>query len=305
MLGACALTLFMILWLVRAERRKALLAILLTISVATQILTVNKYRLDWSTQNAYYWQLAWRAPALMPDTAILSLEQPSASIPGYDASFAMNILFAQTTDDGSVPYWFFTNDRFLNFDLVPGKAISYKDRNLRFTGNTSDAIAIVHQGEDRCLQVLDAPYAGQPFYGAGQEQLIGVSNVSRILASADHALPSRDIFGAEPRHTWCYYFEKADLKRQLQDWDAILQLEKQAHAAGFASKFGPEYLPFIEAHARLGQWKEAVDLSLAAQASVSEMSPVLCSTWQRLGSLPSADPTLVRWATSAFACPAP
>ena len=56
-----------------------------------------------------------------------------------------------------------------------------------------------------------------------------------------------EIFGAEPPHTWCYYFEKADLARQLQDWQSVLQLEKQAREHGFTPKFGPEYVPFIEA----------------------------------------------------------
>jgi hypothetical protein len=304
MLGACLLTLAIIGWLVRAGRRRIVLGALLAISITTQILTVNRYRLDWSTQNAYYWQLAWRAPGLMPNTAIFSLEQPSASTPGYDASFAMNVLFDGGAPDGSVPFWFFTNDRFLNFDFIPGKPISYKDRNLKFVGNTSDAISIVHQGEDRCLQVLDTAYTGQPFYSQGQERLIGVSNVSRILASSRRTGPAPDIFGAEPPHTWCYYFEKADLARQLGDWDAVLVLEKQAEAGGLASRFGPEYVPFIEAHAQKGDWQGALKLSLAAQASISEMSPLLCFTWDRLGKLPSADNMAIQDARLTFACPA-
>ena len=156
------------------------------LSVTTQVLVVNRYRLDWAAQNQYYWQLHWRVPALEPGTAIVSFEQPSASVPGYDASFAMNMLFNGDPGGGSMPYWFFTNDRFLNFELRPEKAISYKDRNLQFKGNTSAAIALIRQGENRCLQVLDAVYADQPFYGVNQELLVGISNPSRIsrLAAA-------------------------------------------------------------------------------------------------------------------------
>ena len=107
----------------------------------------------------------------------------------------MNVLFDGVAQDGSVPYWFFTNDRFLNFDFKPGERISYKDRNLRFAGNTSDAIAIVHQGEDRCLQVLDAPYADQPFYATNQE------TVGRRLQRLPH--PGRvRIAAASLRRVW-------------------------------------------------------------------------------------------------------
>jgi hypothetical protein len=302
MLGAGVLTIALMIWLVRAAQRRIVLGLLLALSISTQILTVNKYRLDWGEQNEYYWQLAWRAPALLPQTAIFSLEQPSASIPGYDASFALNVLFDGNIVDGAVPHWFFTNDRFLNFEFKPGKDIAYKDRNLRFVGNTSSAISIVHQGEDRCLQVLDAVYADEPFYAVGQQQLVGVSDVSRILAASGEVGPSRDIFGPEPPHTWCYYFEKADLARQLRDWDGVLRLDQQARAAGLASKFGPEYLPFIEAYAQTGNWPKALDLSRAAESSISEMQPLLCSTWTRLGKLPTADPVVVQEAKRTFSC---
>ncbi len=302
--GAVIMTLAGILWLIRASQRKLLLGLMLVFSVATQVLIVNKYRLDWDEQRNYYWQLAWRAPALEPGTAIFSLEQPSISIPGYDASFALNILFKGQILNGSTPYWFFTNNRFLNFDFTPGKAISYSDRNLKFSGNTSQAISIVHQGADRCLQVLDAPYANEPFYTTNQEQLVSVSNVSRIRTDSAEP-PDANVFGPEPPHQWCYYFEKADLARQRQDWKTVLLLEKQAREQGFTPKFGPEYLPFIEAYAHTGNWQKAFDSSLAAQAVITEMEPLLCSTWEDLGKLPTADVDITNQAMQVFACPAP
>ena len=308
--GAVLMTMAAILWLIRVRQRKLVLTILLLLSVATQVLLVNRYRLDWQAQRDYYWQLAWRVPALQPQTAILSFEQPSASIPGYDASFAMNVLFNnkgvdEGGTDGAVPYWFFTNDRFLNFELVPGKHIVYEDRNLKFTGSTSEAISIVRQGENRCLQVLDAAYTGQPFYEFDQQQLIGVSNVARILPDAGADPPDRAVFGTEPPRGWCYYFEKADLARQFGDWQAVLKLEKQAKSQGLSSRFGPEYVPFIEAHAWTGDWQRAYELSLSAQAATKEMNPLLCSTWERLSKLPSANATLGERAKQNFACSTP
>jgi hypothetical protein len=266
---------------------------------------VNKYRLDWLVQREYYWQLAWRVPALMPNTAIVSWEQPSESIPGYDASFALNVLFEGKVVNGSIPYWFFTNDRFLNIDYKPDKPITYIDRNLKFTGDTSEAISIVHQGENRCLQVLDTVYTGQPFYSSGQNQLINISYVSRIVDDAKAARPDPDIFGSEPAHKWCYFFEKADLARQEQDWRTVLQLENQAKERNLSPKFGPEYIPFIEAHAQIRDWQKAYDLSLAAQKLTTGLEPLLCANWDRLGKLPSADITIVDQVKLAFSCPKP
>jgi hypothetical protein len=204
--------------------------------------------------------------------------------------------------DGLVPYWFFTNDRFMNFELRPEKSISYKDRNLRFRGNTSAAIAIVHQGAERCLQVLDSVYADQPFYSTGQEQLVSISNVSRIVDDPASAPPPGDVFGQEPPRSWCYFFQKADLARQLGDWDEVLRLESEASAAGYAAGFGPELIPFVEAHAQRGNWRRALEVSVQARSIVGEMEPLLCATWRRLGALPGADSQVVLLAREQFAC---
>ncbi len=304
MFGAALMAVAIVLWLVRASQRRSVLSVLLLFSVATQAVIVNRYRLDWQEQREYYWQLYWRAPALQPQTAIISFEQPSIMVPGYDTSEALNVLYGGAPSGGLMPYWFFTNDHSLNFDLLPGKRISYSFRNLRFQGNTSEAIAVIHQGEDRCLQVLDSVYAGEPFYEAGQEQLLPLSDVSRIRVDISDP-PNRQVFGAEPPHDWCYFFEKADLARQFGDWSTVLKLEKQARGQGLAPGFGPEYVPFIEAHARTGDWQKAYDLSMDAEVSVREMEPLLCSTWARLGQITGADAAIVDKARQTFACSNP
>jgi hypothetical protein len=215
------------------------------------------------------------------------------------------VLFNGKVINGAVPYWYFTNDRFSNIVYQPGKPILFKDRNLVFTGSTSEAISVVHQGGDRCLQVLDTVYTGQPFYTSGQDQLINISNVSRIIDNKNAPPPNSDIFGSEPSHTWCFYFEKADLARQTQDWRTILLLEKQAKGQNLAPKFGPEYIPFIEAHAQVGDWQKAYELSLGAQKITVGLDPLLCANWNRLSKLPSANTNILGQVKQNFSCPTP
>ncbi len=305
MFGAGLITVAFILWLIRTDKRKIVLCLLLVLSITTQVLTVNKYRQDWLVQREYYWELAWRIPALMPNTAIISWEQPSESIPGYDASFALNVLFHGKVVKGSTPYWFFTNDRFSNIDYRTGKPITNKDRNLVFNGNSSESISVIHQGGNRCLQVLDSIYTGEPFYTSGQDQLLNISNAARIVNDTNAVPPDPDIFGTEPAHNWCYYFEKADLARQDQDWQTVLSLEKQAKGQGLFPKFGPEYIPFIEAHAQSGDWQQAYTLSLAGQKLTTGLEPLMCANWDRLSKLPSANIKIVDQAKTTFSCPKP
>ena len=47
--------------------------------------------------------------------------------------------------------------------------------------------------------------------------------------------PPPMLFGPEPPHTWCYYFQKADLARQRGDWDEVARLGDEARELGFAA----------------------------------------------------------------------
>jgi hypothetical protein len=57
------------------------------------------------------------------------------------------------------------------------------------------------------------------------------------------------VFGTEPPHDWCYYYEKADLARQKGAWDEVLQLGEKAFVQGLAPIDGIEWIPFLQAYA--------------------------------------------------------
>jgi hypothetical protein len=301
MLGASLMVIGLLLWFARPTGQKWILGFLLVFSVATQVWVVNIYRHDWATQLDYYWQLHWRAPALKSGTTIFSFELPSPFIShDTDATYVLNVLYHYQTEDGSLPYWFITPEEQLYFQ--PMKEFEKKKRNLQFTGNTSDAIAILHQTDDSCLRVLDSAYLFDPLFHEGHEKLIPISNLSRIIPDAEPVPPDMDIFGPEPAHNWCYFFEKADLARQTEDWNKILALYKQAQRLGYNPGYGAEYIPFIEAYAQTGDWKKAYDLTIAAQKLTPQHKGIMCATWVRLGKLSSADMEVVEQIDQTFSC---
>jgi hypothetical protein len=152
------------------------------------------------------------------------------------------------------------------------------------------------------VRVLDTVYAYDPLYTEGQDILIPISNLSRIIPDPNAAPPDPDIFGPEPERTWCYFFEKADLARQMEDWDTVIALYKQAQQKGFSPDYGAEYIPFIEAYARTGEWQKAYDLTSAAQNEGKGLKKMLCANWSRLGEVPSADMEVVERAMQSLAC---
>jgi hypothetical protein len=300
MLGSGLVVMALLLWLVRPAGQRLILGFLLAFSIAAQVWAVNVYRQDWRTQLDYYWQLHWRAPALQPGTAIFSLEQPSPSVTHYsDAGYAINVLYHYQTEDGTLPYWYFS--RRFHFRYEPDMPIKYELRTLKFLGNTSNAVGVLHPGS-ACVRVLDPIYTFDPLYDAGQEVLIPVSNPSRIIPDPNALPPDPDIFGPEPVHTWCYFFEKADLARQIKDWDAAIRLYKQSQQAGFTAENGAEYIPFIEAYAQTGEWQKAYELTLKAKGTSQGLNRMLCANWARLGEVPSSDANVLEQVNQTLSC---
>ncbi|MDX1377563.1 MAG: hypothetical protein R3307_01840, partial [Anaerolineales bacterium] len=125
---------------------------------------------------------------------------------------------------------------------------------------------------------------------------------SQIIPDPKPGLPDIDIFGSEPAHTWCYFFQKADLARQTEDWEKVLVLFEEAQQLGFTPKFGAEYIPLIEAHAQTGDWQKAYDLTIAAAEMTPGLKRMMCANWVRLSRLPSADIKTAERVDQTFSC---
>jgi len=273
------------------------------VSVAAQVRKVNKYRLDWDYQRDFYWQMAWRAPALPPGTAIFSTITPTDKLSDYSTAYALNTLYAVSPLDQAAPYWYLV-PRSLGYhfsQFAPAVSIHYTFRNITFTGNTSQAIAVIYRPARACLRLLDPVYSLDPRLEPDDLTLLPVSNPGQVLAQDQ--TPRQDVFGAEPTRGWCYYFQKADLARSQQDWSAVLALMQQAEAAGMTPKDGAELLPLIEAYAHMEQWQAALDASQRALQITSDLGDLLCANWRRFSQL-DGGAAIAQQASGLFACPA-
>ena len=103
------------------------------------------------------------------------------------------------------------------------------------------------------------------------------------LVVANPPAPSRPpaILGSEPPHTWCYFFEKADLAAWQGDWRAVSSLGDQTAVQRLAPRDRSEWLIFIEGYARTGAYDKARLLSRALLDEPRLQSSV-CMLWQEL-----------------------
>ncbi|HSQ39809.1 MAG TPA: hypothetical protein VLM78_06585, partial [Anaerolineales bacterium] len=138
---------------------------------------------------------------------------------------------------------------------------------------------------------------GYPLLRQSEREALPFSHMGQVISAPEQsARPPEVIFGTEPPHQWCYYFEKADLARADGDWAEVARLGDEAFAVPFRPNNFSEYLPFIEAFARIGRIKDARKLTMETAHQMPALAPALCAVWQRVSaseSLSESDHLLV------------
>jgi hypothetical protein len=91
------------------------------------------------------------------------------------------------------------------------------------------------------------------------------------------------IYGPEPEHGWCFYFQKADLARQMGDWDEVVILGNKAFKLDDYPNDPIERFVFIEGYAHVGDWDRAIEYSkVSYRVSKDYVGPLLCQLWERI-----------------------
>ena len=73
--------------------------------------------------------------------------------------------------------------------------------------------------------------------------------------------PAKIIFGNEPEHGWCYYYQLASLARQKGDWQEVVRLGNEAAQSGLQPTDVSEWMPFYEGYANLSMFDEANNIA--------------------------------------------
>lgn len=285
MIGAVLLIVVLLDWFIDDRRKKnIILSLILGLSIAFQMQSTHRFVNDWDIQREYYWQIAWRIPAIKPGTGLLSGNVPSANSSHHSTSFALNILYGGEVLSPAAPVWYF---RPIDIsDIVDNHAkdqpVQGHLRNVTFEGTSSNLIGILNRPSSGCLLVLDETYQGNPLIDGTNHHIMALSNLEQIDLDAPPIVPDEQIFGKEPEHQWCYYFQKADLARQLKDWNEVSRLMEQALNAGLDANFSTEYLPLLEAQFNLSDWSGYLETSQKMLTRNTGFENFVCTQWERI-----------------------
>ncbi|MFQ5923918.1 MAG: hypothetical protein ACE5M4_13835, partial [Anaerolineales bacterium] len=264
----------------------ALVAIIVGLGAGQQVRYATEFRRDWDVQNNLLWQFIWRVPDLEEGTTILTNELPLEFDDDESLTAAVNWIYGKDEGSDSMPYLV------ADLKLRLGKSFASLDEDVpirkpfratSFEGSTSQVIAMAFE-PPKCLRVLDVVlHDSLPGIPSPLPSAMPLSKIELILGDSPTAIePPTNVLGPEPPHRWCYYFQKADLARQLGDWEEIASLGDVAFSLGDRPNDASERLPFIEGYAHVGRWEDAARLSLEIVDEQPAMWLTVCRTWLRL-----------------------
>ena len=285
MFGISMLVIGLIEWFSSRKFPKiVLISVLIGLAVNYHIYTANQYRWSWEKQSRFYWQLFWRAPYIKPNTAILSDGEIFPYVGIYSTSTGINLLYPQPENSTSMAYWFFSLGRGLWRDteeLIQGSVLSEDFRTFSFKGESLDSLVLFYEPVGgRCLWVLSPDDVDNDKLPKLTTDVAGISNLDRIVQEPPKPwqIP-QNIFGHEPVHDWCYYFEKAELAAQMGDWQRVAELGLEAERNGFHATDARELISFIEGYARSGMLSLAEQWTIRAYRVNPLLESRLCKLW--------------------------
>lgn len=301
MFGAAIFLVALITYFIRPERNQILLiALLVGLALGNHIRQTNIFQQDWETQRNFYWQFSWRAPAIQSHTALLSFTRVTEWTGEPLLSDALNTLYPPQAAPPAADLWNFELTRTMIVKrILAGENLQNDYRGLTFTTEMPDDLLFFFPSPEGCLWVLSPLDAYNDYLPVENRELVAYSNLANIVPDAP-ATPDEIVFGAEPAHAWCYFFEKADLARQQGQWDTVLSLMADAQQQGLQPNVGIEWLPLVEAYARTGDWNAALELSATVHAMQMKNDSMLCTVWGQILAATDSAPSSVAFAEVSY-----
>lgn len=271
-----------------ARLRLVFAVALVSLAAGRQALWADSFRRDWVSQKTMFWQMTWRAPGLAPNTTVLMNEGPFNYYADNSLGAALNWIYAPDNRSTQIPYvLFYPTSRMQPGGSLPGlqagSPINYDYAIGKFSGNTSQTAAFYFQPPG-CLRLLDPEIDSQNHFITDESMMREAAQLSSSAwIKADSTARMPKVYGPEPAHGWCYYFERADLARQMGDWASVIKLSGQAFKLNDYPNDPVERFVFVEGYAHAGNWGRAKELAIESyKVSPNYVGPLLCKLLNRL-----------------------
>jgi len=250
--------------------RRSFAACLVLIAVWTHY--ANNQRAVQVTQATrdFWWQVNWRIPHLARNTTLITNYPQVVIEEDYFVWGPASLMYyPQQENQKFIQPGVFA--ALLNQDTLV-KTLSKERqefdnrRTIRTYKNYRNLLVLSQPGLKSCVQVMDGLH---PAFSRSESAAIRViapySEVEHILLDAPGRSPPALVFGAEPEHSWCYYYQKAALAQQAGDWQSVIRLGNETSRLGFKPADPIEWMPFLRAYAQSQDFAQINEISAHIQ----------------------------------------
>ena len=236
------------------KRQTLIFAVLIGVSICTHVNNAYFYMERWDSIKNMWWQLSWRAPKIESGTNLVFVYRKPPLIAAYELWGAANLFYNSQTNKLTL----------FGEPFTPRLLSKLKDKEVEeggfntitFSVDYNSSIVVIPPTKTTCLTVLNSNDTSNDAMSPQMREAAHYSHSERIMSSADSPSPAAAIFGKEPGRTWCYYFQKASLARQLEKWEDVYQLGKEVQNRNLMPYYPQEWEPFVKGYVMLGKQAE-------------------------------------------------
>ena len=244
-----------------ASKRRWIAGGLIFISMITHYQNAAFFKNFWEYQRQLWWQLSWRAPDFDDYTVLVPyLPDGYRLAESYEIWGPANIIYYPDEESPRIVGEPLNNETL--FYLEDKTTIGRSVRRVEFTVDWKNPLIMTIPSSGSCLHVYDG---GKLELSEYEDPIIrltaGDSRLSLIIPDAEKKTPPKVIFGNEPEHGWCYYYQSASLARQKGDWQEVVRLGNEAAELGLRPTDVSEWMPFYEGYANLSMFDEANNIA--------------------------------------------
>jgi hypothetical protein len=249
-----------------ASLRNMGIALLLGISVLTHHGRAVQVAYETNATNNFWWQAAWRAPKIEEGVTLIVSYPGSPMSEDYFAWGPANLIYYPEKQDANplvvkLPAAILTGDA-INKITTGGGIEAPLRRGNYLERNYGSILLMIQTHPNGCVRFIngDAPELSQ--WDAERLVLVApYSQLDAVVTEGESAQPPTVVFGDEPEHGWCYYYQKADLARQRGAWDNVLLLLDEALDNGHYPNDTLEWMPFLQAYAAEGDMRRMREIT--------------------------------------------
>lgn len=269
--------------------RNITVCMLVGVSILTHYLNGIQWARSSESMGEFWWQVYWRIPQLETGTTLILNYSHTSIEEDYFIWGPANIIYRPHSLESEKirpAIWgaVLTRDSITSI-LTKAKPEAINRRSILTYMDYGNILILTQPTSSSCVQVIDGRYPVVSEYEQYDIQIVaGESDQNRILLNEQSSAPPGIIFGSEPEHGWCYYYENASLAYQRGDLQTVLDFGNKARKVGVSAEDAVEWMPFLQAAVLTGD-RDAV-LNLAPKVKKSPFLALqACKTLKELSNL--------------------